>query len=71
MTASALEETDNLTFAEPRAGQFAIGVVGLNNPRALNTLTLAMFQALERKLLQWRGRMASRPGSNKSSRCTA
>lgn len=56
MTANALEATDNLTFAEPRAGQFAIGIVGLNNPRALNALTLAMFQALERKLLEWRER---------------
>jgi enoyl-CoA hydratase/carnithine racemase len=71
MTGNALEETANLTVTEPRAGQFAIGVVGLNNPWALNALTLAMFQALERKLLEWRGRMASRPGSNKSSRPTA
>jgi len=56
MTANALEETDNLTFAEQGAGQFAIGVAGLNNPRALNALTPMMFEALERKLLEWRER---------------
>ena len=71
MTANDLEVTENLTFSEPRAGQFAIGMAGLNNPRALNALTLAMFEALERKLLEWRGRWASRPGSGKSSRRTA
>ena len=71
MTANAVKEIDNLTFAEQRAGQFAIGIVGLNNPRALNALTPKMFEALERKLLEWRGRMASRPGSRKSSRPTA
>jgi len=32
MTANAVKEIDNLTFAEQRAGQFAIGIVGLNNP---------------------------------------
>jgi len=56
MTGNAPAETANLTFTEPRAGQFTIGVVGLNNPRALNALTLAMFEALERKLLEWRQR---------------
>ncbi|HYA30761.1 MAG TPA: enoyl-CoA hydratase/isomerase family protein [Acidobacteriota bacterium] len=56
MTDNSLAETDQLTFAELAAGQFAIGVIGLNNPRALNALTLTMFQALERKLLDWRER---------------
>jgi enoyl-CoA hydratase/carnithine racemase len=51
-----VETIANLTFAEPSAGQFKIGIVGLNNPRALNALTLEMFQALERKLLEWRER---------------
>ena len=46
----------NLTCAESSAGQFKIGIAGLNNPRALNALTLEMFQALERKLLEWRER---------------
>ena len=45
MTADTLQESENLTFAETQAGQFAIGIVGLNNPRALNALTLSMFEA--------------------------
>ena len=56
MTAHTVKEIDNLIFAEQPAGQFAIGIVGLNNPRALNALTPKMFEALERKLLEWRGR---------------
>jgi enoyl-CoA hydratase/carnithine racemase len=56
MTANSLKQTDLLTFAEQAAGRFAIGIITLNNPRALNALTLAMFQALERKLLDWRER---------------
>lgn len=43
MTANALQEIDNLTCAEQRAGQLAIGIVGLNNPRALKALTLTLF----------------------------
>jgi len=45
-----------ITFVEQNAGSHAVGIVGLNNPRALNALTLAMFEALERKLLEWRER---------------
>ena len=56
MAAIPLEESGNLTFAEQRAGRFAIGIVGLNNPRALNAVTPKMFEALERKLLEWRER---------------
>ncbi|MGH7816046.1 MAG: enoyl-CoA hydratase/isomerase family protein [Candidatus Binatia bacterium] len=56
MTANPLAELDSLTFTEPRAGHFAVGMIGLNNPLALNALTLAMFEALEQKLLEWRGR---------------
>jgi len=71
VTAHTVKEIDNLIFAEQPAGQFAIGIVGLNNPRALNALTPKMFEALERKLLEWRSRMAIRPGSRQSSRPTA
>lgn len=56
MTANALQEIENITFAEPKAEPFALGIVGLDNPRALNALTLKMFQALEHKLLEWRER---------------
>ena len=56
MTTHRDETIANLTFTELRAGQFKIGIAGLNNPRALNALTLEMFQALECKLLEWRER---------------
>ncbi len=56
MTTHPVETIANLTFSELRAGQFKIGIAGLNNPRALNALTLEMFQALEGKLLEWRER---------------
>ena len=52
MLSNAVNEADNLNFAETKAGQFAIGVVGLNNPRALNALTLAMFQTRSTNGLQ-------------------
>lgn len=38
MVVNTVKEIDNLIFAEQPAGQFAIGIVGLNNPRALNAL---------------------------------
>ncbi len=56
MTTHRVDTIAKLTYAEPSAGQFAIGLMGLNNPRALNALTLEMFQALELKLLEWRER---------------
>jgi enoyl-CoA hydratase/carnithine racemase len=56
MMTHPVETIANLTFTELRAGQFKIGIAGLNNPRALNALTLEMFQALEGKLLEWRER---------------
>ena len=56
MTTNSLDQTELITFAKQRAGQFAIGIVGLHNPRALNALTLEMFHALERQLLEWRER---------------
>lgn len=56
MMTQPVETIADLTFAELSAGQCTIGTVGLNNPRALNALTLEMFQALERKLLEWRAR---------------
>jgi enoyl-CoA hydratase/carnithine racemase len=47
---------NQITVVEQKAGAHAVGILGLNNPGALNALTLAMFQALERKLLEWRER---------------
>ena len=51
-----IKNSDGINFDEQRGGYGTIGVVGLNNPRALNALTLDMFRALEAKLLEWRAR---------------
>ena len=56
MTNPTGDGSDEIIFVEQKAGAHAVGIVGLNNPRALNALTLAMFEALERKLLEWRER---------------
>jgi len=43
-------------FSEKKAGAFSIGFITLDNARALNALTLGMFEAMERQLLSWRAR---------------
>ena len=55
MTEPTAEPTTVL-FSEQKAASATIGLVALNNPRALNALTLETFLALERKLLEWRQR---------------
>ena len=50
------EQTEGVIFTEEVAGSARLGVIALNNPRALNALTFGMFQALERQLLSWRER---------------
>lgn len=40
-------------FRLEKAGRHTIGLVELNNTRALNALTLGMFQAIEEQLLAW------------------
>lgn len=55
MTEPALQTTAIL-FTEHETPTGAIALVELNNPRALNALTLEMFQAMERRLLEWRRR---------------
>jgi enoyl-CoA hydratase/carnithine racemase len=50
------EENRSIVFSETESGRFVIGYIELNNSRALNALTLAMFQELENKLMQWRAR---------------
>lgn len=49
-------QTAAVSITEQQTATGAIGLVSPNNPRALNALTLEMFQALERKLLEWRER---------------
>ena len=56
MDVPAVENCHELTFTEQRARRHCVGIVGLNNPRALNALTLSMFEALEHKLIEWRER---------------
>jgi enoyl-CoA hydratase len=48
--------SENVVFSETKAGRFALGFIRLNNPRALNALTLAMFRDIEATLLKWRAR---------------
>jgi len=40
-------------FRLEKAGRHTIGLIELNNTRALNALTLGMFQAIEEQLLAW------------------
>ncbi|MSP38104.1 MAG: enoyl-CoA hydratase/isomerase family protein [Deltaproteobacteria bacterium] len=56
LTTQPIETSENLTLTEASAGPFKIGIASLDNPRALNALTLEMFQLLEAKLLEWRAR---------------
>jgi enoyl-CoA hydratase/carnithine racemase len=49
-------KTSDVLFTEQGTPSGIVGLVQLNNPRALNALTLEMFQAAERTLLDWRGR---------------
>ena len=48
--------SENVVFSETSAGRFALGFIKLNNPRALNALTLATFRDIEATLLEWRAR---------------
>lgn len=43
-------------FSEQRSGAFAVGIIGVENSRALNALDLTMLRSMESKLLEWRGR---------------
>ena len=66
MIVNTVKEIDNLIFAEQPAGQFAIGIMVLNNPRALNALThvaigmAALFIRAEKKTAL----LADYPSSN-------
>ncbi len=41
-------------FSQQKAGAFSLGIVTLDNPRALNALDLEMLQAIAAQLLEWR-----------------
>ena len=42
-----------IVFSEENIGQFTVGYIALNNPRALNALDLGMLRAMEGKFLEW------------------
>jgi enoyl-CoA hydratase/carnithine racemase len=46
--------TPALRFAEKSVGRFSLGIITLDNPRALNALNLKMLRAMRDQLLQWR-----------------
>ena len=46
MTDTADETVIELTFTEQKRRRQHFGIVAMNNPRALNALTLEMFQEL-------------------------
>ena len=50
---SSLHSPPGTDFRLEKAGRHTIGLVELNNRRALNALTLGMFQAIEEQLLAW------------------
>jgi enoyl-CoA hydratase/carnithine racemase len=50
------EETAAIECIEEITGKSRLGLIALNNPRALNALTLEMFYALERQLRVWQER---------------
>ncbi len=54
MTTSPISAVATLKFSLQRAGRYALGVIELSNPRALNALTLEMFCAMKAQLLAWR-----------------
>jgi enoyl-CoA hydratase/carnithine racemase len=56
MIDSSTKPSDSVVFSEAKAGRFALGHIKLNNPRALNALTLAMFRDIEATLVKWRAR---------------
>lgn len=45
-----------ICFSQQDAGQFSLGIITLDNPRALNALDMAMLRAMADKLLEWRDR---------------
>jgi enoyl-CoA hydratase/carnithine racemase len=56
MIHTSTKPSDRVVVSEAHAGRFVLGYIKLNNPRALNALTLAMFRDIEATLLKWRAR---------------
>ena len=56
--ATNLHSVPGADFCLEKAGRHTIGVIQLNNTRALNALTLGMFKAIEAQLLAWEAQSA-------------
>ena len=54
MTTFDFASLETVNFSSQKSGRYAIGVIELNNPRALNALTLEMFHAIKAQLAAWR-----------------
>jgi enoyl-CoA hydratase/carnithine racemase len=56
MKTACSQETVNpaIRFSRQSAGEFSLGIITLDNPRALNALDLEMLRAVADKLLEWR-----------------
>jgi enoyl-CoA hydratase/carnithine racemase len=53
MTTRSLRAAGTANFLAEKVGRHSIGWVKLNNPQALNALTLETFRAMEEQLLTW------------------
>jgi enoyl-CoA hydratase/carnithine racemase len=56
MKTACSQETANpaIRFSQQSVGQFSLGIITLDNPRALNALDLEMLRAIGDQLLEWR-----------------
>ncbi len=54
MKISSSREVPGIRFSVQSAGRFSLGIVTLDNPRALNALDLQMLRAIATQLLEWR-----------------
>ena len=54
MTTEMDSPLSRVVFSEDSFGQFKVGYIALDNPRALNALDLRMLRVMEAKLLEWR-----------------
>jgi len=54
MTTCDLSGIETVSFSSQKAGRHGLGIIELNNPSALNALTLEMFYAIKARLQAWR-----------------
>jgi enoyl-CoA hydratase/carnithine racemase len=54
MKIASSQEVPNIRFSQQGAGPFYLGIITLDNSRALNALDLEMLRAIAAQLLEWR-----------------